>query len=190
LRTVEDAPPTLFLRGTLPDVEQCYAVIGTRKPSDRARDFAESVSAALAACGHGVVSGLAFGVDAAAHMGTLAISGGRPVAVLGSGVLNVYPQQHRALAQAIIERGALLCEVAPGAAVSAPGLVARNRIITGLCAGVIVVETEIGGGAMHAARFAQVQGVPLYVMASEATGNRTLIDGGATIITADLSGLI
>jgi DNA processing protein len=89
----------------------------------------------------------------------------------------------------VTARGALLCEVAPDAPVSAPGLVARNRIISGLCDGVIVVETDSDGGAMHAARFATAQGRPVYAVECAASGNRALLADGARPITDDLRAL-
>lgn len=190
LRAVDDAPPTLFALGTVPAAERpAYAVIGSRTPSPAARDTALRLGAALAERDWVVVSGLAAGIDAAAHLGALALPEGITVATLGSGVLRPYPPENRGLARAVIARGALLSEVAPDAPVSAPGLVARNRIISGLCDGVIVVETGADGGAMHAARFARAQGRPVYVVECDASGNRALLADGAQPITTDLSAL-
>lgn len=191
LRPVEDAPPTLFALGQcLPWAPTtAYAVIGTRTPSPQARQMAGRIGAMLAECGHLVVSGLAAGVDTAAHLGALSVPGAQTAAVLGSGVLHVYPPENDKLAQAIEERGVLLCEVAPDAVVSSPGLVARNRIITGLCDAVIIVETAADGGAMHAARFAQAQGRPVYVVDNRASGNRALLANGALPLPDDLSNL-
>lgn len=189
LNRVDDAPPTLFVRGQLPDFTRAYAVIGTRAPGEASRDIAERLAIAIVKAGGVIVSGLALGIDAHAHRGALAASG-LTVGVLGSGVLNIYPQQHRKIAEAVLLRGALLSEVAPSAAVSAPQLVARNRIITGLCQAVIVVETASDGGAMHAARFATMQGTPIYAVDNGASGNQALLDSGATPIHADLSGFV
>lgn len=190
LRAVDDAPPTLFALGSLPAPDRpAYAVIGTRTPSSTARDMATRLGSALASRGCVVVSGLATGIDAAAHLGALSLPDGVTVAVLGSGILNPYPAENRGLAQAVTARGALLCEVAPDAPVSAPGLVARNRIISGLCDSIIVVETETDGGAMHAARFAMAQGRPVYAVECAASGNRALLADGAQPITDDLHAL-
>lgn len=190
LRPLPDAPPTLFVLG-LPDAlaQGAVAVVGTRAPSPQARTCAQHMGAALAEGGHAIVSGLALGIDSAAHLGALAIPDGATLAVLGGGILNVYPPANRALAEAVIARGALVCEVSPEAPVSAPGLVARNRLITGLADAVIVVETGIEGGAMHAARFARQQGRPLYALDVPAAGNRALLANGAQPIAPDLSDL-
>lgn len=190
LSYLDDAPPTVFVQGTLPDLQQirAYAIVGTRQPTPSAYHTAQCLGAEIAERGYVVVSGLAEGIDTAAHLGALSIPTGNTIAVLGSGVLNVYPPINIPLAQAIVERGALLSEVAPDLPVSVAGLVARNRIITGLCAGVIVVETGIDGGAMHAARFARTQGRPLYAVESDALGNRELLANGALPIAPHLAG--
>lgn len=188
LRGLEDAPPTLFVVGRLPDFRRrmAYAVVGTRQPTPQSCQITERISAELADRGHIVVSGLAAGIDTIAHMGALAVPTGSTVAVLGGGILNVYPPSNRELAQAINGRGALICEVSPDAEVGAPGLVARNRLITGLCEGLIVVETGVGGGAMHAARFAKIQNKRIYAVDNAASGNRQLIADGAAIISPEM----
>lgn len=188
LAQVADAPPLLFALG---DVRVChppnaFAVIGTREPSAQAALIAGRIVDKLVDDGRVIVSGLARGIDKWAHLGALAVPQGRTAAVLGSGVLNVYPPEHRELALAIQMRGPLLCEVAPDATVNAPALVARNRIITGLCAGVVVVESRADGGAMHAARFALAQGRRLYAVDLPVDGNQQLIhQHGATPIAPD-----
>ncbi len=192
LKTLEDAPPTLFSIGQMPPTAQtapACAIIGTRRPTLTARHIAQKLSMTLAEQGVVIVSGLAVGVDSEAHMGALAVPGGLPLAVLGCGILNVYPPENRSLAAAVAARGGLLSEVAPEATVSAAGLVARNRLITGLCGQVIIVESEQDGGAMHAARFAQAQGRRLYAVDSAATGNRYLIESGAAQAITDLNGV-
>ena len=191
LLSLDDAPPTIFVRGVLPDLRQvkAYAIVGTRQPTAQALITACNLAIEITRRGHVVVSGLADGIDTTAHIGALSDRRGITVAVLGSGVLNIYPPTNAALAQTILDRsGALLCEVAPDLPVSVAGLVARNRIITGLCAGVIVVETGMDGGAMHAARFARAQGKPLYTVISDALGNRDLLANGALPIAPDLAG--
>lgn len=182
LAVIDDAPPLLFALG---DVRAChtsqaYAVIGTRRPSKQAQDIAARIVDTLVDDNRVIVSGLAMGIDRIAHMRTLAVPQGRTVSVLGSGILRVYPPENAGLAQAVVTRGALLCEVAPETSVNAAGLVARNRIITGLCAGVVVIETRMDGGAMHAARFARAQGRTLYAVDLPVDGNQALIrDYGA-----------
>ena len=187
LRQIADAPPTLFVIGTCRDLRSA-AVVGTRAPSRHAADAARQIGYELAQRGIQVISGLALGIDSAAHIGALAHPSGVTSAVLGSGVLNVYPPGNRPLAQAIVGRGALLSEVHPSAQPKPSTLVARNRIISGLCEAVIVVETTVDGGAMHAARRAADQGRRVYTLDLPASGNRALLNSGATPITPDLVG--
>jgi DNA processing protein len=186
LAQLDDAPAALFLRGAwlFPEHFRAVALVGTRTPTLQSRIAANRLAAYWIERDYLVISGMAMGIDTQAHQSVLEHSG-ITLAVLGSGVLNLYPPENLALANRIMERGAVLCEVQPDAAVSAAGLVARNRIITGLCERVIVVETEVDGGAMHAARFAKLQGRQLYAVANHATGNRALIDDGALALSPD-----
>jgi DNA processing protein len=188
LRHLDDYPPTLFVRGAIPDGSQhkTFAIVGTRAPAPESCEIAELISVQLAARGHLIVSGLAFGVDSIAHRGALSVAQGKTAAVLGSGVLNIYPPKHHELAQAIMARGAIISEVKPDSAVSAPGLVARNRIIAGLSDSVIIIQTELDGGAMHTTRFARQQGKPIYVVDHPASGNQQLLLDGAIVISRDL----
>jgi DNA processing protein len=187
---VDDAPPTLFARGLWPPPNgRRAAVVGTREPSPEARALAQNLASALVELGYTIVSGLAVGIDQSAHLGALAIPGGYTLGVLGCGVLNIYPPGNIPLAQAVMSHGAVLSEFNPFATPSASNLVARNRVITGLSDAVIVVETDVNGGAMHAARFAAVQGRPVYTFDSAATGNRALLQSGAVALKPDLSDL-
>lgn len=188
LRAFPDAPGVLFMRGDAsPDIlaRPCAAVVGTRTPSACAREQAENLAFQLVEQGYTIVSGLALGVDALAHRGALAHPDGRLAAVLGGGVIEPYPPENRELAAAIMRRGVLLCETPPDAPVSRTRLVMRNRLISGLCEQVIVVETPTDGGAMHAARFALAQGKRLRVVGLSASGNQALIDAGAEVIPID-----
>jgi DNA processing protein len=184
LKATEDSPPTLFVRGTLPDMTRACAIVGTRRPAAESSALASKLAGDLAERGYTIVSGLALGIDKTAHQGALTIPGGQTVAVLGSGVLNVFPRENREFASAIIERGALISEVAPDSNVSTPGLVARNRIISGLSKLVVVVESSFDGGAMHAARFAALQGRPVYAADNAASGNQALLANGALPVDA------
>jgi DNA processing protein len=187
---LDDAPPTLFWRGRGGlDEQRSAAIVGTRDPRPESIRLAQNLASELAGRGYTIVSGLALGIDAAAHLGALAVPDGQTVAVLGSGVLEVYPPANRALAEAVLGRGALVSEVQPFAPPSASNLVARNRIITGLSDLLIVIETEADGGAMHAARFALAQGRVVYAVDNSASGNRALIAGGAGVLPTDLKGL-
>ncbi|MCA9902871.1 MAG: DNA-protecting protein DprA [Anaerolineae bacterium] len=182
LRALDDAPPTLFIRGDWSDSlrqAQTVAIVGTRSPSDIALDAARALAFDYAQKGYVIVSGLALGIDRAAHMGALGAAG-HTLAVLGGGLLNIYPPANKKLADAICGQGALLSESHPTAESKPAYLVARNRIISGLCNMMIVVETNHDGGAMHAARWAREQQRPLYTLDIPASGNQQLIDQGAT----------
>ncbi len=181
LTLLPDPPPTLFVRGNLSQAlwADAVAIVGTRQPSATALRAAQVFAARYAGSGYTVVSGLALGVDAAAHQAALQQANGRTAAVLGSGVLNVYPSVHRPLAEAVLERGGvLLCECSPDDTASARHLVARNRLITGLARFVLLIESGADGGAMHAVRFARQQSRPLYVCDLPASGNQQAIREG------------
>lgn len=186
LRLLENAPPILFARGSASaDLwTRSVAIVGTRNPSKEARFLTLQLAAKLARRGYTIVSGLALGVDAAAHTGALAEEG-KTVAVLGSGVLNVYPESNRQLANRVETGGALLSELHPAWGANSQRLVARNRIISGLSNMVIVVESRADGGAMYTARFAQEQGRPVYTFDLPAEGNQSLLAGGAVALKLD-----
>lgn len=187
LKDAEDHPPTVFVRGCLqPDAwKQCLSIVGTRYPSQVAKILTLQLSMKLARAGVTVVSGLALGIDAAAHASALEV-GGTSIAVLGSGVLNVYPPQNRLIAGRILGSGALLSEVHPRLAPNAQRLVSRNRIISALGGALIVVESDIDGGAMHSARFAREQGRRVFTFRLPASGNRQLMRDGAAVLPSDL----
>ncbi len=190
LLLTDDAPAALFLRGAWqPADDRAAAVVGTREPSRLAAKAAYRLGSTLAEAGYTVVSGLAFGVDRQAHEGALSIPEGRSIAVLGCGVLNIYPPEHYALALECAGRGAIMSEVHPNAAPSSPRLVARNRIISGLAKALVVVETDADGGAMHAARFAHRQQRSVFTFDLKASGNRALIAEGAQALAPDCSDL-
>jgi DNA processing protein len=191
LKNLDDAPATLFMRGAWSDgFERAVAIVGTRSPSPEATDIARQASAILARKGYTIVSGLAKGVDTEAHTGALSITSGRTVAVLGGGVLSIYPQENQSLAETILTTGGvLLSEVAPPIPPSSARLVARNRIISGLCSAVIVIETGEDGGAMYAAKRAREQGRAVYAIDNASSGNRALIADGATALQANLADL-
>lgn len=154
LRQIADAPPLLWYRGTLlPPDARLVAVVGTRRATSYGRTNARSIAETLAEAGVGVVSGLALGIDGEAHCGALD-AGGWTGAVLGCGVDRVYPPSHKALAQRILESGAILSEFLPGTASKPENFPKRNRIIAGLCSGVVVVEAHQTGGALITARLA------------------------------------
>ncbi|MDR2258048.1 MAG: DNA-protecting protein DprA, partial [Treponema sp.] len=149
LREIFDPPTVLFFRGVLPGPETTLAaVVGTRHPTQEAAAQAYGISRDLGAAGIPVVSGLALGIDAMAHRGNL--DGGAPtVAVLGSGADEVYPAANRTLARRILERGgAVASEYPPGTGPLRWNFPARNRIISGLARGVLIVEAPVKSGAL------------------------------------------
>ena len=186
LRDLDDGPPTLFWLGSARPLDwaKAVAIVGTRSPSPDARFITLQLAMQLARAGFTVVSGLALGIDTAAHTGALSAVGAT-IAVLGSGVLNVYPPGNRALAERIRESGALVSELHPFGSANAQRLVSRNRIISGLSRAVIVVESDAQGGAMYSARFAREQGRPVYTFDLPASGNQSLIASGALVLNRD-----
>jgi len=187
LNSLEDEPATLFIHGEKYPTPWCksVAIVGTRHPSPEAKETAFQLGKTLAEEGWIVVSGMALGIDEAAHRG--ALSGkGTTVAVLGGGVLNIYPRQSQKLAEQIMQHGALISENAPDAEPSPPRLVSRNRIISGLSDHIIVVETEQDGGAMYAAKSALAQGRTLHAVGFPTSGNLHLLKEGAHYIAPNL----
>ena len=187
LKDTADHPPTIFVRGcSQPEAwGKCLSIVGTRYPSQVAKILTLQLSMKLARAGVTIVSGLALGIDAAAHASALEV-GGKTLAVLGSGVLNVYPPQNRLIASRILESGALISEAHPRLAPNAQRLVSRNRIISALGEALIVVESDADGGAMHSARFARDQGRRIFTFRLPASGNQQLIRDGAAVLPSDL----
>ncbi|MDR1240068.1 MAG: DNA-processing protein DprA [Treponema sp.] len=188
LREIYDPPAVLFFRGNLPDPEKpLVAVVGTRQPSPGGAAQAHALSRELGAAGLSVVSGLALGIDAMAHRGNL--DGGAPTfAVLGSGADEIYPLGNRALAARILENGgAVLSEYSPGTGPRPWRFPARNRIISGLARGTVVVEAPARSGALITARCALEQGRDLWAasagtVSSRGAGTAKLAEEGAKVI--------
>jgi DNA processing protein len=159
LRGVNDAPPVLFVHGELlPRDEEAVAIVGTRQATSEAAELAQTLARGLAERGLTIVSGLALGIDTAAHQGALEAEGGRTLAVLGSGLRNIHPRENLALAEVITQRGALVSEVRPDTPPSGPSLMARDRITSGLARAVIVVEAQERSGSLDTASRARRQG--------------------------------
>jgi len=159
LREIFDPPAFLWVRGVLENGEQdrrSIAIVGTRRATEYGKHAAHEFAAMLAGLGVTVVSGLAYGVDAAAHRGAIE-AGGRTVAVLGSGVDRIYPDRHRRLADEMTERGALFSEYPMGEKPDGPNFPRRNRVISGMTKGTLVVEAYEEGGALITARLAVEQ---------------------------------
>ncbi|MFO8099591.1 MAG: DNA-processing protein DprA [Salinibacter sp.] len=183
LQEIYDPPAYLWMRGSLPaSPVPMITVVGTRRCTDYGRSQAHHLSAELARRGFTIVSGLAYGVDAAAHKGALD-AGGRTLAVLGSGVGRIYPQKHTALAERIADHGAVLSEYRLDAKPDAPNFPERNRILSGLSLGTLVVESYDEGGSLITARLAleqnrEVFAVPGAVTKGSSTGTNRLIQRG------------
>lgn len=186
LLTIYDYPPFLYVKGTLSPGEIGVAVVGSRLASSYGKYVTDKLSRELAQQGITVVSGLARGIDAAAHKG--ALSGrGRTIAVLGSGLDVIYPPENEGLAAAIAEKGALITEFPFGTPPNAANFPARNRIISGLSLGVVVVEAGEKSGSLITARIAADQGrsvfaVPGAIESAGSRGTNRLIKQGARLI--------
>jgi DNA processing protein len=186
LREIPDPPPLLYVRGSLAGTERPVAVVGSRNATAYGIGMARRLAADLAALGFAVVSGLALGIDAAAHEGALAAAG-RTVAVLGSGLEKIYPPQNRRLCERIAAGGAVVTELAPDAGPEPHHFPARNRIISGMSFGVVVVEAARSSGALITARLAaeqnrEVFAVPGSVQSFKSTGPHALIKQGAKLV--------
>ncbi|MGF1506696.1 MAG: DNA-protecting protein DprA [Chloroflexi bacterium] len=180
LLLIPDAPPVLFTQGTLQPLDwRAVGIVGTRWPGSAGAEFARLAAYELAARGWAVVSGLALGIDAAAHQGALEAHEGRTLAVLGCGLLNLYPPQNSQLARDIQGAGAILSELPPDAGVSARRLLARNRITSGLSRAIIVVEAGEDSGSLATARRARKQGRAVYAVSGGDVGCEALIAQGA-----------
>jgi DNA processing protein len=164
LKEIDDSPPVLYTRGNMaPADEWSVAVVGTRRPTPYGRQVAEELSHQIAANGVTVVSGLARGVDAIAHRAALA-AGGRTLAVLACGLDMVYPPEHARLAREITENGALISEQPLGTQPRGDFFPRRNRILSGLSLGVLVVEGDVKSGALITANFALDQGREVFAV--------------------------
>ncbi|MCS7304030.1 MAG: DNA-processing protein DprA [Thermoguttaceae bacterium] len=187
LKQIADPPAVLFVRGELlPRDQLAIAIVGTRHPSLYGLRQAERLAGSLARAGLTIISGLARGIDAAAHRGALA-AGGRTLAVLANGVIDIYPPEHKNLAEQIIAHGALLSETPPGTQPLAGMFPQRNRLISGLALGVLVVEAPHRSGALITARHAleqnrEVFAVPGRIDEPTSHGCHQLIRDGAKLV--------
>ena len=198
LLDIEDPPVLLYAMGYgpvwergWPDVSRCVAVVGSRNPTAQGSDNALAFAQSLAQEGMTVVSGMALGVDAAAHRGALAGAdpdGGVPtIAVVGTGLDRVYPSQHHTLAQQIAQRGVILSEYALGTAPLAAHFPRRNRLISGLCQGTLVLEAALKSGSLITAEQALEQGrdvfaIPGSIHSTQSRGCHALIKQGAHLV--------
>jgi DNA processing protein len=187
LREIPCPPLGVYLRGTLPPA-QGVAIVGTRKATEEGKETAAEFACRLAEAGLGVISGLALGIDAAAHRGALRAK--KPTwAVLATGPDKIYPGLHAELGQKILEAGGgILSEYPPGSPPLPYRFLERNRIVSGLCRGTLVIEAPENSGALATARFALDQNRDLFVLPGPAKhpnfrGSHSLIRKGAELVT-------
>jgi DNA processing protein len=186
LLNIYDYPPYLYVKGSLVPDEIAVAIVGSRLASTYGKYVTEKLSRELALQGIAVISGMARGIDSAAHRGTLAAKG-RTIAVLGSGIDVLYPPENETLAAEISGQGALVTEYPFGTPPNAPNFPARNRLISGISLGVVVVEAGEKSGSLITARIAAEQGrsvfaVPGAIESAGSRGTNRLIKQGARLI--------
>jgi DNA processing protein len=188
LSEIPSAPPVLFVQGDVALLSSAQiAMVGSRNPTRSGAETAYEFARSLAASGLTVTSGLALGVDAASHQGALD-GGGHTIAVAGTGLDRVYPARHRALAHAIVDRGgAIVSEFAPGTPPLPAHFPRRNRIISGLSTGTLVVEAAVSSGSLITARAAADQGREVFAIPGSihnplARGCHRLIRDGAKLV--------
>ncbi len=187
LRNIVDPPPVLFVKGMVAALNTAQiAIVGARKASAAGIMVAENLARALVTHGLIITSGLAYGIDSAAHSGALAQQG-YTVAVLGSGIERIYPASHQQLAQRIIANGALVSEFYLDEAPNSYNFPKRNRIISGLSLGLVVVEAELSSGSLITAKYALDQGrevfaVPGAIYDKRSRGCHYLLKQGAKLV--------
>ena len=201
LRSAPDAPVMLYIVGEiLPEDERAVAIVGTREPSGRSVEQAESMAAALADEGFTIVSGLAQGIDAAAHRGALRVGSGsetppttvgRTLAVLGSGVRMIHPRENVQLAREIAEgRGAVISEYHPNMPVKGPQLMARDRIVSGLSLAVIVVEAGLASGSVDTAQKAHRQERKVFAVPGSPGCDDLIASGAEPVDPLDIAAIV
>lgn len=187
LRDIPDPPMLLYVRGTLlPTDTQALAIVGTRSASRYGLDAAGRMAYWLAQQNVTIVSGMAHGIDAAAHIGALE-AGGRTIAVFGCGIDVIYPDDHDGLAERIAQQGALISELPIGAPPSGKNFPRRNRLLSGLSLGVLVAEAPERSGSLITAEAALEQGrevfaIPANIFNPQGTGSNRLIQDGAKLV--------
>lgn len=191
LKSIAAPPPLLYVKGAFaPADEWAIAVVGTRKATAYGRDVTRSLVGDLARSGVTIVSGLARGIDGAAHQAALD-AGGRTIAVLGHGIDYIYPPEHRKLAEQIVEHGALVTDYTVGTGPEGKNFPPRNRIISGLSLGVLVVEGEETSGAGITASFAIEQGREVFAVPgnilqrSSRLPNKLIQEGALAVLKVD-----
>ncbi len=188
LKEIHDPPIGLYRRGRYDFSQPCIAIVGSRRTTLYGQAVAKRFGSELARLGFCVVSGLARGIDTAAHEGAL-VAGGKTAAVLGTGIDIIYPPENLELYRRIEAEGAILSEFPYGRRADRQSFAMRNRIVAGMCDATIVVESDVDGGAMITARFAGEHGrlifaVPGRIDQNTSAGCHQLIRDGATLMTS------
>ncbi len=188
LKEIHDPPIGLYRKGSYSFDHPCIAIVGSRRTTLYGQSVAKKFAAELARLGFCIVSGLARGIDTAAHEGALSV-GGKTAAVLGCGIDIVYPPENLSLYRQIEEQGAVLSEFPFGRRADRQSFPMRNRVVAGMCDATVVVETDVSGGSMITARFAGEQGrtvfaVPGRIDQATSQGCHQLIRDGATLLTS------
>ncbi len=190
LKSIYYPPPYLFYRGELrqDDFRRVLAVVGTRRPSSYGKMMAEKLCNGLTKAGFTIVSGMAHGIDTVAHRTALA-NGGKTYAILGTPVDHIYPAGNRELSEEIMNRGALISEFVPGSAGSKGNFPRRNRVISGLTLGTVVIEGSCKSGALITSKYATDQNRDVFALPGDinrvqAEGPNQLIQQGATLVTS------
>lgn len=192
LKEISDAPKKIHILGNLPDLSDdspLIAIVGTRKATDYGKRFAKEISQKLTEMGAIIVSGLAMGIDTAAHEGAIT-AGGKTIAVLANGLDSIYPAQNKNLAKKILEfGGAIISEYPIGTEAFKSNFLERNRIVSGLSIATIVIEAPDRSGSIVTARLAAEQGREVFILPGPANhsnykGSHKLIRDGARLITS------
>lgn len=187
LKEIYDYPPVLYMKGSIVDRDEwCLAVVGTRRPTVYGRQVTDEIVNELSRSNITIVSGLARGIDSAAHKSALE-AGGRSIAVMGGGLDSIYPAENADLAHSIIENGALLSEYHPGTKPRPEHFPRRNRIISGISLGVLVIEADRTSGALITAHLAleqnrEVFAIPGSILSPASIGTNQLIKEGAKLV--------
>jgi DNA processing protein len=189
LKFIYNPPILLYIKGTiLPEDNRSFAIVGTRKPTAYGKMVVEVIGRKVAQAGFTIVSGLAYGIDKHAHEAALD-AGGRTIAVCGTGLDTIYPYAHRKLAEEIIHNGALISELPLRSKIEAWNFPARNRIISGMSKGTLVIEGKKTSGALLTAKIAldqnrDVFAVPGNINSPQSEGPNMLIKQGAKLVTS------
>jgi len=188
LKEISDPPIGLYRKGHYDFAQTSIAIVGSRRTTLYGQSVAKKFGADLARLGFCIVSGLARGIDTAAHEGALSV-GGKTAAVMGCGIDIVYPPENLALYRQIEEQGAIVSEFSFGRRADRQSFPMRNRVVAGMCEAIVVVETDVAGGSMITAKFAGEQGrlifaVPGRIDQATSQGCHQLIRDGATLCTS------